>query len=151
MDRDGWFKVINMFQYLSGAHAGNKQILYFDGHVSHCDANAMDLMAANHVQPFILKAGDSKNNQPNNNGSNAKLKACYNLRKSEWTREYLSTHFSPAHMNSVLVKAWDDFKLDLAGIIHRSFDKTKLWPVQLPCADTKHLGNACVSSIRCGT
>ena len=151
MDRDGWFKVINMFTQLSGAQAGNIQILYYDGHDSHWDADAMDLMAANHVQPFVLKAGDSENDQPNDNGPNAKLKACYNERKHEWTRKFLSTPYSPAHMNSVLVKTWDDFKVDSAGIIRRSFDKTKLCPLQTPSADTKYLGNACISSLQCGT
>ena len=95
MDRDGWFKVINMFQQLSGAHAGNKQILYFDGHDSHWDADSLDLMAASHVQPFVLKAGDFKNDQLNDSVSNVKVKACYNNRKSKWTRKFLSTTSLP--------------------------------------------------------
>ena len=71
-----------MFSKLAGAHAGNKQILFYDGHNSYWDDDTLDLMASSFVQPFVLKAGDSENDQPNANGSNAKLKACYNHRKS---------------------------------------------------------------------
>ena len=81
MDRDGWFKVIHIFSKLAGAHAGKKN-LFYNGHDSHWDTDALDLMASSFVQPFVLKAGDSENDQPNDNGSSAKLKACYNHRKS---------------------------------------------------------------------
>ena len=151
MDKDGWYKVINMFTKKAGASADNIQILYYDGHDSHWDSDALDLMCERFIQPFVLKAGDSENDQPQDNGSNAKLKSCYNNRKSEWSRKFLSTAYSPAHMNTVLVLAWQDFVTEAAGIIKRSFDKTKLCPVQPPSADTKFLGNACLSSMQCGT
>ena len=151
MDRDGWFKVIYMFTKLSGCHAGNIQMLFYDRHDSHWDADALDLMTKNFIQPFVLKAGDSENDQPQDNGSNAKLKSCYNNRKSEWSRAHLSTPYSPAFMNTVLVKTWQDFIRDSAGVIRRSFDKTKLCPLQPPSADQKYLGNACLSSLQCGT
>ena len=151
MDRDGWYKVVRMFTKLSGASKGNIQILFYDGHDSHWDADALDIMATSFVQPFVLKAGNSENDQPNDNGSNAKLKSCYNERKSKWTRKFLSHPFSPAHMNTVIVAAWSDFLLDSAGIIRRSFFKTKLCPLQPPSADNKYLGNACVASLQCGT
>ena len=140
-----------MFTKLSGASKGNIQILFYDGHDSHWDADALDIMATSFVQPFVLKAGNSENDQPNDNGSNAKLKSCYNDRKSKWTRKFLSHPFSPAHMNTVIVAAWSDFLLDSAGIIRRSFFKTKLCPLQPPSADNKYLGNACVASLQCGT
>ena len=58
MDRDGWYKVIRMFTKLGGAHAGKIQIMFYDGHDSHWDAEALDVMANNFIQPFVLKAGD---------------------------------------------------------------------------------------------
>ena len=151
MDRDGWYKVIRMLPNLGGAHAGDIQILFYDGHDSHCDADALDVMANNFIRPFVLKAGDSENDRPNDNGSNAKLKACGNKRKSEWPRRFLSISFLPAHMNTVVVKAWNEFLLDCAGVIHRSFHKTKLCPLQSPSADEKYLGNACIASLSCGS
>ena len=108
-------------------------------------------MSEHFVQPFVLKAGDSENDQPQDNGSNTKLKSCYNNRKSEWSRQFLSTPYSPAHMNTVLVKTWQDFILDSAGVIRRSFVKTKLCPLQSPSANQKFLGNTCISSLQCGT
>ena len=108
-------------------------------------------MSDNFIQPFVLKAGDSENDQPQDNGSNAKLKSCYNQRKHEWSRKHLSTPYSPAQMNTVLVKTWQDFLLDSAGIIRRSFVKTHWCPVEPPSADQKLVGNACLSSLQCGT
>ena len=81
MDRNGWFKIINMFSKLSGAHAGNIQILFYDVHDSHWDSDILYLMSENFIQPYVLKVGDSENDQPQDNGSNAKLKSCYNNRK----------------------------------------------------------------------
>ena len=81
MDRDGWWKSIQRFCKLSGAHAGNNQALFFDVHDSHWDADALDMMSNNFVHGFFLKAGDSVNDQPNDNGFNAKAKSIYNNEK----------------------------------------------------------------------
>ena len=50
---------------------------YFDNHDSHWDADAMDMMYKNNMQGFILKASDSMNDQPNDNGFNAQEKTVY--------------------------------------------------------------------------
>eukprot|EP00545_Synedropsis_sp_CCMP1620_P002775 CAMPEP_0119009844 /NCGR_PEP_ID=MMETSP1176-20130426/4633_1 /TAXON_ID=265551 /ORGANISM="Synedropsis recta cf, Strain CCMP1620" /LENGTH=491 /DNA_ID=CAMNT_0006962423 /DNA_START=277 /DNA_END=1750 /DNA_ORIENTATION=+ len=83
MDRDGWYKTIHNFANLSGASKSNKQFLYFDGHDSHWDADALELMDTKHVQSFFLKSGDSENDQPNDNGPNACVKSCYNDAKRD--------------------------------------------------------------------
>ena len=57
------------------------------------------------IQPFILKSGDSINNQPNDNGPDAKLKSLYNVVKSVLMLNYGKKKFSPHHMKSVLVEA----------------------------------------------
>lgn len=44
MDRDGWFKTIDNFSKLSGASEGNPQFLFFVGHDSHWDSDALDLL-----------------------------------------------------------------------------------------------------------
>ena len=66
--------------------------------------------------PFVhaalfLKARDSDNDQLNENGYNAKLKACYNHKKVDWSRRLLSTMFSLDHTYTVFVQAWSDFLL----------------------------------------
>ena len=40
-------------------------------------------MQSKNIQPFILKAGDSINDHPNENGPNSKLKALYNILKAK--------------------------------------------------------------------
>ena len=43
------------------------------------------------IPSFVLKYGDSINNQPNDNGPNAKLKSLYNVVKSAWILKYGTT------------------------------------------------------------
>ena len=83
MDRDGWFKTIHNFTKLCGASPKNSQYLFFDGHNSHWDADALDPMHTNDVYLYFLEASDSKNDQPNDNGPNACLKGLYNKEKGE--------------------------------------------------------------------
>ena len=84
------------------------------------------------IQPFVLKSGNSINNQPNDNGTNAKLKYVYNVASIVWMLNYGTTKFSPHHMKSVLVEAWDAFKMSAGNKIRESFAKTKLPPSVLP-------------------
>ena len=71
----------------------NNQILFFDGHNSHFDDRAPRQMNCRNIQPFILKAGNSINNQPNDNGPNSKLNYLYNMVKSVWMLKYGTTKF----------------------------------------------------------
>ena len=68
-------------------------------------------MKIKNIQTFILKSGDSINDQPSDNGPNSKLKALYNIFKTKWMLKYGTTRFQPHHMNYVLVEAWDAFKV----------------------------------------
>ena len=82
------------------------------------------------IQKFVLKIGESINDQPNNNGPNSKLKSLYNVENSEWMLKYRTTKFSPHHMNSVLIEAWDAFNMSAVNIIRGRFEKTKLPPLR---------------------
>ena len=75
MDRDGWLKATTQFSNIYGASPVNNQILFFDGHDSHFDDRALTQTQRKNIQPFILKAGESINSQPNDNRPNSKLKA----------------------------------------------------------------------------
>ena len=50
-------------------------------------------MQSKNIQPFILKSGDSINDQPNENGLNLTLKALYNVSKAKWMLKYVTTRF----------------------------------------------------------
>jgi hypothetical protein len=149
MDRDGWFKTIENFTLLSGASATNEQFLYFDGHDSHWDADALALMPERHVEAFFLKAGDSENDQPNDNGPNGCMKSCYNDEKSTWDERFATTPFTPAHMNSVLAKAWAKFTTRAAPIIVRAFEKTRLCPVRPPTEHKQYAGGSMTAALQC--
>ena len=65
MDRNGWLKSMRLFVKLCGLHEGNINIITFDGHDTHWDADALDYLEQNHVKAFFFKSGDSKTDQPN--------------------------------------------------------------------------------------
>ena len=132
MDRDGWLKSMTQFSNICGASPVNNQILLFDGHDSHFDDRALTQMRIKNIQPFILEAGDSINDHPNDNGPNSKLKALYNILKAKWILKYGTTRFQPHHMNSVLVETWEAFKVSYGNIIVDSFAKTHLLPLSPP-------------------
>ena len=76
--------------------------------------------------PFIIKAGDSINDQPNENGTNSKLKALYNISMAKWMLKYGTTRFQPHHMKYVPVETWESFMISYGNIIRDSFAKTHL-------------------------
>ena len=84
------------------------------------------------IQPFVLKAGDSTNDHPNDNGPNSKLESLYNVVKSNFLHRDGTAKFSPHHMKSVLVEAWDVFKVSAGNIIRENFAKSMLPPSALP-------------------
>ena len=81
----------------------NPQFLFFDGHDSHWDADALDMIVECNVHSFFLKAVDYTKDQPNDNGPNACLKECYNEELSEWIEKFGTKKYTPAHMNGVVV------------------------------------------------
>ena len=100
MYRYGWLKAMTQFSNICGASPVINQILFFGGNDSHFDDRSLKQMQSKNIQSFILKAGDSINNQPNDNGPNSKLKALYNTPKAKWMLKYGTTRFQPHHMNS---------------------------------------------------
>ena len=107
MDRDGWRKAMTQFSNICGASPVNNQILFVDGHDSHFGDRALTQMQSKNIQPFILKAGDSINNQPNDNGPNSTM----NRSKAKWMMKYGTTRLQPHHMSAVLVEAWNAIKV----------------------------------------
>ena len=94
---------MNQFSNICGASPVNNQILFLYGHNSHFNNRALTQMQSKNIQPFILKAGDYINDQPNDNGPNSKLKSLYKVPKAKWVLNYVTTGYQPHHMNSVLL------------------------------------------------
>ena len=123
---------MTQFSNICGTSPINNQILFFDGHDSHFEDRALTQMQSKNIQPFILKAGDSINDHTNDNGPNSTLKALYNIYKAKWMLNYGTTSFQPHHMTSVLVEAWDAFKVSYGNIIVESFTNNHLPPLSPP-------------------
>ena len=102
MDRDGWFKTVNKFTEYVHVSKGEPVFLFFDGHDSHWDADALDLLHKNNIESFFLQLQNSENNQPNDNRPNVCFKTCYNQAKDEWREIFGSEVFNVPHMNEVI-------------------------------------------------
>ena len=61
-----------------GASPVNNQIIFFGRHDSHFDDRALRHIECQNIQPFVLKTGNSFNDQTNDNVPNTKLKSLYN-------------------------------------------------------------------------
>ena len=103
-------------------------------------------MQSKNIQPFILKVGDSINDQPNGNKPNSTLKALYNISNDKWMLKYGTTRFQPHHMISVLVETWEAFKVSAGKIKGYSFAKTHIPPLSPPNIITNT--QACVASVQ---
>ena len=77
-------KATSIFSRTCGAINLNPQVLFFDGHKNHFDDRYTHLLQSYHISPFILKAGDYINDQPNDNRPNLKLKRYYGIEKLKW-------------------------------------------------------------------
>ena len=84
MDRDGWMKAMMYLKTVCGEKNLNTQVLLHDGHDSHFYARSIHIIRSHHIKPFILKADDSGNDQPNDNGRNLKLKGLYGQPRMNW-------------------------------------------------------------------
>ena len=77
MDRDVRMKAMIHFKTVCGSKKINPQVLFYDGHSSHFDGRAIHNLCSNHIEPFVLEAGDSVNDQQNDNGLNLKQNIFY--------------------------------------------------------------------------
>ena len=102
---------MTQFSNICGASPVNNQILFFDGNDSNFGNNSLTQIQSKNFQPFILKVGDSINDQPNDNTPNLTLKSPYNITKAEWVLKYGTKRIQPHHMSYVLVEAWDALKV----------------------------------------
>ena len=117
MDRGGWMKAMIHFSRTCGDSKINPLVLFFDGHNIHFDDRTTHILQSHHISSFILKEGDSTNNQSNDNGPNLKLKRYYVIAKMKWQRQHGTMKVTAAHMNYVLVEMWHSFQQQSASVI----------------------------------
>ena len=129
MDRDGWMKAMSLFSRTCGYIKLNPQALFFDGHDKHFNDRATHILRYHHISPFILKAVNSTNDQPNYYGSNLKLKRWYGLSKVKCQIQYGTMKFIAAQMNSVLVGMWYLFQQKSASVIIDALKKRSSCPL----------------------
>ena len=79
MDKYGWMNAMSLFSRACIYSNINQQVLLFDSHDRHVDDRSTNIILSHHISPFILKVGDSTNDQPNYNGPNLKLKRYYGI------------------------------------------------------------------------
>ena len=84
----------------------NPQVLLYDGHDSHFYDMALEIFCKHNIQSFILNAGDSVHERPNDNGPKKKLNNLYGNSRTNRTRQHVTLKFTPSHMNYVLVSTW---------------------------------------------
>ena len=136
MYRDGWHKSMDRFPSMCCSSPLNPQVLFYDGHDSHFDDMALDILCKNNIQYFIPKAGYSVHDQTNDNGPIVKLNNLYGNTRMNCTRDHGTLKFSTPHMNSVLVETWGAFKLSSVTITQQDFKKTNTPPLSPPDIDT---------------
>ena len=137
MDFDGWHKSMAHFPAMCWYSILNPQVLLYDVHDIYFDYRALNILHKNHIQSFILKAGDYVHDQTKDNGPNMKLKNLYGNAKMNWTRDNGTLKFSPPHMNYVLVETWKLSNYHLR-ITQKYFKKTNIITLSPPDIGTNH-------------
>ena len=136
MESDVWMKAMVNFKTVYVANKLNPQVLFYDGHISHFDDRDIHNLRSNHIKPFILKVGESGNDQPHDNGPNLKLKGLCVQARMNWQRQYGTLKFTSAHMNDVMVEKWRYFQLSLAPVVTNYFKKKNPVPLNPSDEDT---------------
>ena len=85
--------------------------IFSDGHGGNFDDLSLINMEHHNIHPFVLKSVDSMNEQKNGNDPNEKLKYLYDEVNYDWMLKYWTTKILPHHVSSILVEAWDVFKV----------------------------------------
>ena len=127
IDRNIWMKAMLPFKTVCGANNINPQVLYYDGHVSYFKNRAINIILSHHIKPFIIKAGESRNDQTNDNVTNLKMKGLYGQARMNWQRQPGISMFTTKQMNYVLVKTLRYFQLSSAPVTINAFKKKSLY------------------------
>ena len=114
--------------------------LCMDGHDSHFNSKALAYLKTYNVFVFFLRSNNSALDQPNDNGSNAALKALY----MKFYEEYFSGMpgssgylrgwgMKAPQFNYIFMCAWQEFRCTKGQVIFDSFRKTGIQPPSRTC------------------
>lgn len=79
-------------------------------HESHFSADALDLLADEHVYVFFLKCANSENDELNDKRPNLTVTtSCYAHAVADWLNRNPGVPYNPAFFNQDIVQAWDSF------------------------------------------
>ena len=123
------------FKTVCGANNINPQVLLYDGHVSHFGNRAIHILLSHHIKPFIIKADESINENPNDNVPNLKLKGIYGKARINCQRQHRTPKFTTEEMNYVLVETWRYFQLSSAPVTINAVKKKNIAPLTAPEKD----------------
>ena len=140
MYHDSLHKSVSHFNSNCCSSPINSQVLFYGGYDIHLDDGALDILRKHNIEPFILKSVYSMHDQNNDNGPKIKLMNIYGNSRMNWMIHHGTLQFTPAHMNSILVKTWESFKLSSTIITQNASKKTPTPPPPLspPYIDTNH-------------
>ena len=110
----------------------------------------MDTMLYKYIHTFLLKVGNSKNDKKNGVGTNTNIKSVNNIHKLIYNARYTTKKYTIIHMNTMLVKTQDAFKIKSEKTIQDIFSKTKLIPLKKSTVDISN-GMQYMTVLRCGT
>ena len=119
------------FKTVCGSKKINPQVLFYDGHGRNFDDRDIHILRSHHIKPLFLKAGESGNDQPNDNETKLKLKGVYGQARINCQRQHGTIKFTNAHINSVLVEIWRDFQFYSSPIIINAFRGKICYPSPL--------------------
>lgn len=108
----------------------NPIYLFQDGFYAHFDVDAIDVLHEHNIHTTFLCSNNSIQDQPQDNGPNAKLKSLYNDDKYQtWREQHPGVPYTKAFFNTVIQDTWNDFVHDSStrGCIRKSFEKTGLY------------------------
>ena len=93
---------MTQFSTVYSASPINNIIILFDFQYSSFNVHTLSLLKEKNIQPFEMNSFKHNNNQPNDNGTNAKLKSLYNGVKAYCILKYW-TFILPHHKQYILV------------------------------------------------
>ena len=138
MDRGSWHKSMSHFSFVCFYFPLNTQVLLYYGHDSHFGGRVLEILRRHNIYYFILKAGYSVHDQPNDNGKNMKLNNLYGNAIMNWMIHHVTLKFTSSQMNYVLVETWEAFKISSATITHKAFKNTHILPLSPPYIGFNH-------------
>ena len=111
MESDDWTKATIHLKTVCGEDKLNTKFLFYYGNGSRFEHRAIHIILYRNITPFVLKGGDSVNEQPNDNGPNHNLKGIHGQSRISCQRQHVTLKFKTSYMDAVLVVKWSAFQL----------------------------------------